>query len=130
VSIVPSVSQRSRMQHTYDAAMPDTCVRLVYSATPDAYGQPSPTWTAAAASLACGYNGKSREVMDGAQVVMTDGSLRLPIATVLVNTDRIRLTHRHGVALATALAYEIIGAPAQGPMGLVVNLRLVTDGSS
>jgi hypothetical protein len=127
---VLSAAELARMQAHNVEAMWDRCTRLVYSATPDAYGQPSPTWTAAAASLACGYNGKSREVMDGAQVVMTDGSLRLPIATVLVNTDRIRLTHRHGVALATALAYEIIGAPAQGPMGLVVNLRLVTDGSS
>jgi hypothetical protein len=118
------------MQGTYEAAMPDTCVRLAYSAILDSYGQPSPTWTAAATSLPCGYNGKSTEVMDGAQVVLTDGKMRLPMDTVLVTTDRIRLTHRYGVALSTPLVFDIIGAPAQGPMGVVVNLRLVTDGSS
>jgi hypothetical protein len=126
-----SSSELARMQAANESAMWDTGHRLIYDGTAkDRYNKPAAKWTEDATDVACGYSAKSREVMEGTQVVLTDGSLRLPIATVMVNTDRWKLTKRYGVALAVPLVFDILGALAPGPLGLVVNLRLVTDGSS
>jgi hypothetical protein len=132
----PTAGQLSHLQAANVAAMWDTCVRVVYDGTAtDTYGHPTPVWTSGAI-LACGLDnlvGMSsarREVMIGTQVVVIDARLRLPIDTTLDHRDRIRITHRHGVALSTPEVYEIMGEPARGPSGLVVDLRTVTDGSS
>ena len=119
-----------RMQAAQGDAMQDTCVRLAYgSSSTDDYGMPVATYTAGEA-MSCGFDPTAKEeAMDGTQVVMTDAKLRLPIGTTLDHRDRIRITHRFGVALASPPTFEIIGEPERGPSGLVLNLRLVTDGS-
>lgn len=107
--------------------MMDTCIRLVYSEVADAYGLPTDTYTPAATSLACGLNeSPSREMMN--QVPGVEAALRLPAGTTLDVRDRIRITHRFGVAV-TAVDYEIAGLPRLGSSGLVVPLKKVTDGS-
>ena len=109
--------------------MMDTCVILDYQdGLPSNLGKPMKMWTPRATATACGYNGQARrEVMDGAQVVITDAVARLPIETTLERRSRIRVTHRFGVALSTEPEYEIIGEPRRGPSGLVLNLRSVTN---
>ena len=109
----------------------DTCQVLEYNGlATDDYGQPSPDYYLRWPVVACGYNANARkEVMVETQVVLTDAVVRLPIATVLDNRDRIKITHRHGVALDPKPTYEIIGEQARGPSAIQVNLRLVTDGS-
>lgn len=108
----------------------DTCVRMLYSESGrDRYNKPIAAYAAQAAQ-ACGFNATAhREVMDGAQVVISDAVLRLAITATVDRRDRFKITHRHGEALAAPPTYEIIGDPARGPSGLVLLLRLVTDGS-
>ena len=128
-SIVPSASQRSRMQATFDASMPDTCHIVTRTPGPvDDYGNPTVTWTEGTTDVACGLDMRnSYEVLASTQVLVYDARLRLPIATVITNLDRIKITKRYGATLATALLYEVIGPPRQGPSGIVVDLRTATS---
>lgn len=125
-----STTELSRMQAHQTASMMDRGRVLVYAATDDDYGTGAGAATyTAQASTVCGWKPTAKEVLHNGQVAITDGKLRLPFGTVVSNLDRFELTHRHGVALALAETYEILGQPERGPSGLVLNLRMVTDGS-
>jgi hypothetical protein len=108
----------------------DTCRRLVYTAgATNAYGMPEPPTYVRGDAITCGLDMNStNEVMIGTQVIIADASLRLLVTTTLDNRDRIEITQRFGEVVAAPLVYEIIGEPERGPSGLVVNLRLATDG--
>jgi hypothetical protein len=111
----------------------DTCRRLVYTAgAVNAYGMPEPPTYVRGDAIACGLDMKSRrievEAMGSTQVIVSDARLRLPVSTTVDNRDRIEITYRFAEALGTPLVYELIGEPERGPSGLVVNLRLATDG--
>lgn len=124
-----STAELGRMQGAQDSAMMDTCFVLVYTAgAVNAYNKPTITYPASAATR-CGWKPATKELMQDTQVPAWDGSLRMPINTVVKNTDRIRLTHRYGVALSPAQDHEIIGNPERGPSGLVLRLKSLTDGS-
>ena len=117
------------MRATQEAHMMDACHLLGYAAGAlDDYGKPVVTYGNDLAEIPCGYSSKSREVMVNAQVVLTDAVVRLPIDTVIDARDRIQVIRRHGGAI-TPQTFEIIGEPQRGPSGLVLDLRLVTDGS-
>lgn len=120
------------MQATQEAAMQDTCVLLRYTELdPDVYGNVRHQYEEGDSSD-CGFDPTaSNEVMEGTQVAVTDAVVRLPIALhgQIDQFDRVKITHRFGVALDSPPTYELIGLPERGPSGLVVNLRLVTDGS-
>lgn len=106
----------------------DTCVIMSHSAgAANNYGKPADIYVDGAPT-ACGYKPRStREAQQGNETVIIDAELRLPIGTAVKAADRVRLTKRYGEALATPLLFSVIGQPAQGPSGLVVNLRRVTD---
>jgi head-tail adaptor len=126
----PTTTQLSRMQDANEAAMWDTC-RLVTRVTGavDDYGQPTEMW-AEGVAVACGLDQRSSyEVLRGTQVWRFDARLRLPIATELTNADRIKVTHRYGVALTVPLVFEVIGAVRRGPQGLLVEMKTLSDGS-
>jgi hypothetical protein len=127
-----SAQEIAGMASTQEGAMMDTCQRLQRYTEADDYNNPKQTFIAGA-SYSCGLDEspRDREALDGTQVVMMDAKLRmsLDLEGVIANVDRLRITHRFGVALATPLDYEIIGAPRRGPSGLVFALRKVTDGS-
>lgn len=127
----PTLVQLSRMQAHAEESMWDTCQVIEYNGyATDDYGQPSPAYYLRWPVIACGYDANARkEVMLETQVVLTDAVVRLPIDTVLDNRDRIKVTHRHGVAITGPPTYEIIGEQTRGPSAIRVNLRLVTDGS-
>lgn len=117
------------MQDTQIGAMLDTCVRLVYTeGAADAYGKPVVSHVAGD-TLACGFHpSNSREALDGAEVVLTDGALRLPVGTPMDARDRIRLTRRYGATLSTPYEFEIVGEPLRGPSALVLSLARLTNG--
>ena len=123
-------SELSAMRQTQTSAMMDTCVVLIHgSGAIDAYGNPSAGYSEGS-PVRCGYHpGSSREVQQGNETVLVDATLRLPVGTVINSRDRVRLTHRFGEVLATPLLFDVMGQPAQGPSGLLVNLRRVTDES-
>lgn len=124
-----SADELAAMQETQEAHMMDACYLLRYVAGAlDDYGKPTVVPGNDLVEIPCGYSSKSREVMDDAQVVLTDAVVRLPIDTVIDARDRIQVIRRHGEAIAPQ-TFEIIGEPQRGPSGLVLNLRLVTDGS-
>lgn len=109
--------------------MNDTCVIRAYGSTTDEFNMPKPTYTAGA-PMACGFRARTpKEVLQRAQVAMSDGDLRLPIGTLLDPRSKLRITHRHGQALNPVEDYEIVGEPLRGPSGLVVLLRRATDGA-
>ena len=115
------------LQLTQDGAMMDTCVIVIWSqGAADTYGKPKNVYTPGD-QLACGFNATARrEVMDGAQVAITDAQMRLPIGTEIGHLDQVQVTHRHGVRLSTPLTFAILGEPRRGASGLLLNLRSVT----
>lgn len=116
------------MRDTQQAAMLDTCQVGTYSVdSSDVYGNPVAVYTYGA-SLACGLEQISpKELLPSAQVPSIDARIRLPVDTAITSKDRIKITHRHGQALAAAQVYDVAGPPRQGPSGLVVDLRLATN---
>jgi hypothetical protein len=123
-----SSSEMRWMQRIQEGAMQDTCIVMDYSQGDlDDYGNVSNPEYTDSEPTRCGLDPQSQtEVMDGTQVIVSDAALRLPLNTAIDNLDRVRITHRFGSALATPIIYEVIGQPAQGPSGIVVQLRSVT----
>lgn len=121
-------SELAAMRQTQESAMMDTCIVLTHgSGATDAYNTPSDGYSEGS-PVRCGYRpGSTREVQQGNETVLVDATLRLSVGTAINSRDRVRLTHRFGEALATPLLFAVVGQPAQGPSGLVVNLRRVTD---
>jgi hypothetical protein len=121
------------MQSTQQVAMQDQAQLLERSsASDDDYGLPVETFTAGTL-YDCGLDPSAMdEGMDETEVVMMDAKLRLPLSAQddLDNVDRIKITKRFGVTLTAQPVYEIVGDPERGPSGLVLNLKLLTDGSS
>ena len=117
----------SRMQATQQTAMQDTCKVAPRVTTANALGEPAYTWPTYGDAIDCGFNmkgGRERTRRDGT-ILITDGLVRLPIATAVNVTDRIQITHRFGVEI-TALIFDVIGTPMRGPSGLQVELKAVS----
>jgi hypothetical protein len=107
--------------------MGDTCQVLAYSSTQDAYNVPVATYTAGS-EIACGFGRTSpSRGLDRALVPQADAELRLPLGTAVTAQDRIRITQRLGEELDPAEDYEIVGPTWQGPSGLVLKLKKVTE---
>lgn len=111
---------------TQTGAMQDTCVIQSYAMTQDAYGGEVPAYTDGSA-IACGLNmTASRESWQANMIVeRIEATIRLPLATTIKTTDRIKVTHRFAAALGTALVFEVFGAIRRGPSGLQVDLKAV-----
>lgn len=124
-----SAGELSRMRDVQESAMQDTCVVLAYSSSADAYGNPTATYTAGSA-ISCGLElvDPDEEQASG-EVPTIDARLRLPMGTTIDERDRIRVTHRYGEALSSAQTFEIEGPVKRGPSGLVLDLRVVDDGT-
>jgi len=121
------------MQSCQVAYMHDTCQILTYTVGSDDYGLNNPTYIAGTA-VECGLeliSGRQREQLGAAFVPVIDAHLRLSLTMVgLIDPkDRIRVTHRYSVALTTPQTFEIVGQPKRGPSGLVLDLKIVTDGT-
>ena len=105
----------------------DTCQRMVHTAGSGDYGYGAPTYPAGA-SIACLF--KPRAESDaGDGVRMVDADLWLARDAVLGSSDRVKITHLHGDAVASAQTFDIVGGPVLGKTLLHCELRLVTDGS-
>ena len=130
-----SAATLASLRKSYDWLMSDTCTLILRGeSTADDYGLPTVVWTEGA-GIACGLDlgggsgaKHSRQVQPGTFVPVYDARLRLPIGTDVLNLDRVRVTHRHGEALATGLLFSVIGEPMRGPLGLVLLLKTVTEG--
>lgn len=56
-----------------------------------------------------------------------DAVLHLPAGTTITDKDRVKITHRYGVALSPALVYSVTGTPLEGISGTIVALKKVTQ---
>jgi hypothetical protein len=125
-----SAGELAAMQATQEAHMMDTCVIQVFTAgARNAAGIKAVSYVDGSA-IACGFHIKTvADQLEATKVKTTKPELRLPLATVVTGKDRIKLTHRYGVAI-TAEIYQIVGEPKRGPSGLVLELERVTDGTT
>jgi len=108
--------------------MQDRCRILRWSGHADSLGERVDTWTPDAATTPCGFGWARRtEAPDGDKtVVRGEFLLRLPHGTVIDQRDRVQIVDRFGEGDDAQLTYDIDGAPAVGPSGIVVRLKLVT----
>src|SRR5690606_35182941 len=120
-----SADELQGMRDTQETHMMDTCVLLTRTTdTLDEYNRPAVSY-AESNPVPCGFDPTAaKEVMDNAQVAVTDARLRLPLSADVTGLDRVRVTHRFGEALDTPVVFDVIGEPERGPSGLVLNLRL------
>jgi head-tail adaptor len=116
----------ANLQTYQTASMLDTCIIQSYAMTLDDYGAEVDTYTDGSA-IACGVNmtpaSESRTATMNVERI--DATIRLPIATVIKSTDRVKVTHRFGVAI-TNIVFEVVGSIRRGPSGLQVALRVVS----
>ena len=115
------------MRRVARQTMADTCVIQTLTSTGDGYDTSVDAWSDSAA-IECGYMpAKAREVMGGAQVIIQPATIRLPFDTSITNLQRIKLTHRYGEELTTALYFSVKDEPRRGPSALVVEVDQVPD---
>jgi hypothetical protein len=109
--------------------MQDVCRVGAYQSVDDAYNNPTPTYVYGA-EVVCGLDLlRADEQHASGEVPVITAILRLPLATVIDERDRIRIEQRYNEALTTPIVFEIEGPVDRGPSGLVLDLRLVDDGS-
>ena len=93
------------------------------------YGGADPqvsSWTYGA-EIKCGEDtSRPTETVDGADVTITDGSIRVPNGTLVDSTCRIQLTKRDLAALATPEYYAVVGAPQRGLSCTVCRVKVIT----
>lgn len=124
-----TATELARLRATQEAAMQDVCVVQAYSSEPDEYGNPTVTYTDGD-EIACGLWPLSPSEKQGTgEVPEITARVRLPITTTVGTHDRIEVLQRFGEELTTAQVFEVVGPERRGPSGLVVDLRLVDDGT-
>lgn len=124
-----TATELTRMRSTQDGAMQDTCRIGAYTATDDGYNLPDVTYVYGV-EVICGLElvNPNEEHASG-EVPVIDARLRLPIGTAIDEHDRIRVEQRYNEEITTPQVFEIEGPVKRGPSGLVLDLRLVDDGS-
>jgi hypothetical protein len=124
-----STAELAEMRTAQQAHMMDTAVVQTFSAsTADSWGIPADSYSDGSA-VYCGFNNKAGiETQGEGEVVQYDATVRLPIGTAVTESDRIKITKRHGTTLSTPLIFEIVRL-RRGPSGLLLELEQVTDGS-
>lgn len=122
-----SADELANFRTAQSGHMMDTAVRQVYARTYNTFNEPIEAWTDQSGTIDCGLDtrpGTERHTQN-MTTLEYDATLRLPIATVIDAKDRIKITHRFGEALSTALIFRIEGPIQRGPSGIRVLLRRV-----
>lgn len=114
--------------------MRDTCVieRYTPGANTSALNEAAGTF-ADGETTRCGFlsreNAMASETAEGGHPVFRD-IVYMPLAMLdsVASGDRLRLTHRHGIALAAPLRYAVEGDPFPGVTALRVTVRALHGG--
>lgn len=115
------------MRTAQDDHMQDRCVILSYTpGTLNEYNESDTPVETISAEIACGLDMRpSSERHNPDMTLITyDATLRLPIATAVKETDKIRITKRFGETI-TSLTYEIVSPMQRGPSGIRLMLRKI-----
>lgn len=124
-----AITELARLRAAATECLLDTCVIRRYDGgEADAYGlASSPVWTESE-PVACGYRPTgAHEVLDGAQVGLATGTVRLPAGVSVTPRDRLAITHQAGDELATPLLLAVVGEPLLAPTATLVHVRTVPD---
>ncbi|MBU2685887.1 MAG: hypothetical protein KKF27_21810, partial [Gammaproteobacteria bacterium] len=85
-----TATELTRMRSTQDGAMQDTCRIGAYTSADDGYNLPTPTYVYGEEQI-CGLElVRPAEEHASGEVPVIDAVLRLPLATVIDERDRIR----------------------------------------
>ena len=124
-------SDLAAMQRDAVSSMNDTCELLAHgTGAVDAYGKPVSTYAVIGTSAcgvehanAIGEGGRPSEALGKTEVPRMTRQLRLPLTADVNHLARVRVTHRHGVAVVAPELYEVVGLPQRGPSGFVAEIR-------
>jgi len=121
-----SANDLAYMQSTNESLMADACVIQTHSASRDATGEEQHSYTDGD-TISCGFHYANRQNRRDADMTLqvTAGVFRLSLGTTINRQDHIKLTHKYGTALGTAIEFELDGLPIPGPSALVVPVRKV-----
>lgn len=128
-----STSQLDIMNVSSEDRMMDTAVIMNRTDTRDDVGQPIPAW-ADGTTISCGFafspfKFRSRELgtlgAEESSEILVRARVSLDYQDEIVESSRLRLTYRYGVALTTPQTYEVQGFNEIGPSAMVVNLKRV-----
>lgn len=113
-----TAAELTGMRATQVAHMMDTCVPQVYSRSFNAVGEPTVTFTDGSA-VACGLDMRpgSERHSQGNTLTEYDATIRLAVTSTLNPKDRVKVTHRFGEALGTALVFDVVAPLQLGPSG-------------
>lgn len=92
--------------------MLDTCVVLVFTETEGELHEPVTGYVPGVPSI-CRFRGKKSEWRPNPEFALSeaDALLQVPKDLVVRSVDRITITHRFGVQLASPLTYDVVGDP-------------------
>lgn len=119
-------TELANMQGVQVSAMMDTCIVQAYSRTLSSKGSPVETW-ADGSAIVCGLEMTAGRESRRANMTVNpyDATIRLPIGTAIKATDKVKVTHRFGVALTIPMVFDVVGEVRRGPSGLQVDLQWV-----
>lgn len=122
-----SADELADMREAQDGHMLDLCIIQTYSRTYNSFNEEIPAYTDAAAAISCGLDMRpgSEQHRQDMTTLEWDATMRLPLTTALDAKDRLKVTHRFGELLSTALIYRVEGPIQRGPSGVRVRLRRV-----
>lgn len=123
------MNNRSRLVTQSRTMMRDTCVILTATmGSNNAYGYATQASYTEGDPIPCAVDRVQSavvEVEDSPQnVPVESATFLLPPGTVVTSLDRIKLTHRMGVAI-TPVLYQVSGDPFPEPLMLKVQAKLV-----
>jgi hypothetical protein len=122
-----TVDDLAMMREAQTDHMLDECVILSYAAgTANEYNEADAPVYTAGNSLICGIDMRSGSERHGQEmtVIQYDATLRLPIETLLKETDRVQIISRFCEYHAYPM-YEIVSPIQRGPSGIRVLLRKI-----
>ena len=125
-----AAAELAAMREAQESFMGDACQIGTIHESQDDLGQPVPEPASYSAETPCGLQmtgglqSAERRTSDGT-IVSADAKLRLPHDAAITDTSVVKITKRFGAAI-TPIVYEVMGAPALGPSGIVCYLLAVT----
>ena len=123
-----TTSDRKWMSELQNTHMNDRCeiLRKVKIGT-DPYNLPENSLQVITTNQICGLNTKASREMLNAEYHQYDATLRLPLGVDIRYDDQIRIIERFGSPLADPISYSVLGKPIEGPSGLRIELRSLTQ---
>lgn len=123
-----TAAELADMSDVADESMMDTCVIQTATVTYDAVGGAVETWSNSAATP-CGVRFTSERRAETIEVAGVrydvDATIRISLDTAVSTTQRVRVTHRAGTALAAPWTFAVLGVVRQGFTANVLKAKYI-----